>query len=58
MYYYLWISTYVLAFYGNMENYLALYVGSHVAPPETDTRTLPGKPQSCSNVKINRNELN
>ena len=31
--------------------------GSHVAPPETDARNLPGKPQPCGYTQINRGEL-
>ena len=31
---------------------------SHVPPLDTDARTLPGKPESCSNTQITRNGLN
>ena len=31
---------------------------SHVAPPDTDARTLPGKPQPCGDTQITRNGLN
>ena len=31
---------------------------SHVAPPETDAETLPGKPQPRGNTQITRNRLN
>ena len=30
---------------------------SHVAPPETDARTLPSKPQPHGDTQINRNWL-
>ena len=30
---------------------------SHVAPLETDTRTLPGKPQPHGDIQINRDGL-
>ena len=31
---------------------------NHVAPPETDTRTLAGKPQPRGKTQINRKGLN
>ena len=31
---------------------------SHVAPPETDARTLASKPQPHGDTQTNRNELN
>ena len=30
---------------------------SHVSPPETDAKTLAGKPQPCGNTQINKNGL-
>ena len=33
-------------------------VRSHEAPPETDARTLPSKPQPCGDTQINRNMFN